>query len=319
MLGKPKRQKSFSEHELSQHKSRKTRLAEIDRLINWAPIERRLQALFTKETGRPSHSPLLMFKALLLAQWYDLSDPQLEESIVDRLSFRHFLGLGLGEAVPDETSFCRFRNLLSRTGLAAELLALINRQLEQRGLVVKQGTLVDATLVKAAVRPPGKNKASLDPEASWTVRDDNKLHFGYKAHIGRDQDSGLVRKLELTTASVHDSQVFEPLLSGDEAAVYADKAYDDRQRRCGLKAKGIFDGIMDKGRRNHPLSEEQILRNKNLSRVRSGIENLFGTLKRVYRWARVRYLGIKKNLNHLHLLAMAYNLKRALRLEAQIT
>lgn len=316
MLGKAEQQRSFSEEELKAHKLHKGYLAKIDRLIDWRPLDALLQSLYPSAVGRPSHPPLVMFKGLLLAQWYKLSDPGLEEAINDRLSFRHFLGLSLAESVPDETSFCRFRNLLAQRGLMEPAGALINQQLDARGLLIKQGTLIDATLVEAAPRRPGKDTAPKDPQASYTKRQ-KKIHYGYKAHIGVDQGSGLVRKVGLTGACVHDSHVFDELLSGDEAAVFADKAYDDRERRQKLQAKGVYPGILEKGYRNHPLTPEQKHHNKILSRVRSGIERIFGTLKRVYRWQRVRYLGLKKNLNHLYLLTMAYNLKRMLTLETQ--
>lgn len=313
MLGKSKRQRGFSDFELSGHTTYKQFLGKLDQGLDWEPIKKLLESLFTAKTGRPSHPPLLMFKALLLAQWYRLSDPLLEEAVNDRVSFRQFLGLPLGAAAPapDETSFCRFRQLLEERGLMPQVWELLNRQLEAKGLQVNRGTIIDATLVQAAPRPPAKTAEPKDPEASWTVRLKGP-HYGFKAHIG-------VRQVELTTAAVHDSQVFEVLLSGDEAAVFADKAYCDQERTRQLRAQDIFDGILEKGYRHQPLSPQQEQRNKNLSRVRSGVERIFGTVKRTYGWSRVRYLGLRKNRLHLYLLAMAYNLKRILRLSPQFT
>src|SRR6185295_15264339 len=147
-----------------------------------------------------------LFKGLLLQQWYGLSDPGLEEALRDRASFRFFCGFSLGDAVPDETTFCRFRGALAARGLAEALFAEINRQLEAKGFIVRRGTLLDATLVRAAVQPPHPEEGragARDPEARWTVRDDPKKNtYGYKAHVAADQGSGLIRKALLTPANV---------------------------------------------------------------------------------------------------------------------
>ena len=158
-----------------------------------------------------------------MAQWYSLSDPELEEAINDRLSFQRFLGLSFTDAVPDETRFCRFRNRLAEEGLGERLFAMLAEQLDAKGLLVRRGSLIDATLIKAQPRPPRRGKPSIDAEAEWTSRGKDG-HFGYKGHLSVDEGSGLIRRLALTGANFPESYMFEEMVSGDEAAVFGDKA-----------------------------------------------------------------------------------------------
>ena len=156
----------------------------------------------------------------------------------------------------------------------------------------------------------GGTVSEVDPEAGWTKRG-SRAYFGYKAHLAVDQGSGVVRGAILTSADVHDSVPADRLIQGDERAVYADKAYDSQARRGRFVAAGIRDGIMYTARRNQPLTDWQVARNAILAKVRSGVERVFGTLKRSYRYRRVRYRGLEKNEAHLHLLCIALNLRRA--------
>ena len=291
-------------------------LDRINEELDWRRFEKPLRKVFkNSKRGRKSYPPVVLFKVLLLQQWYALSDPMAEETIGDRLSFRRFLGLGLHEAVPDETTICRFRGRLAEKRLADKLLGELNRQLDGKGLLVKQGTLVDASLIEALSRPPRKDETTpKDPDADWTVKRGQPT-YGYKLHVGVDQISGLIRKAEMTPASVHDSQVFEPLLSGDESSVYADKAYDDTARRLRLKTEGVMDGILKKARRNTPLTDWERTWNRYLSAVRSPVERVFGTLKRGYGFRKVAYVGLARNRNQALLLCMAFNLRKMTRLQ----
>jgi IS5 family transposase len=260
-----------------------------------------------------------MLKVMLLQQWYAASDPAIEEALRDRLSFRRFAGFGLDDATPDHSTISRFRTQLTRRGLAAPLFAAVGRQLEARGLLVKQGTLLDATLLEAQVRRPPfaagpRARSSTDRDAAW-ARKGGAAHFGYKAHVGMDAGSGLIRRARLTPANVNETEVAEELLGGDEAAVYADKAYDTKARRARLKSRGVKDRIMHRPNKHHPeLPHWQKRRNALLSRVRAPVEQVFGTLKRGYGYRRVRYLGLERNATELWLKCTAYNLKRAVRL-----
>lgn len=283
----------------------------LNTVINWRPLEYRIEKLYSQETGRPGFPALMMFKALLLAQWYGLSDPELEDCLKDRLSFKQFVGIGIEEDVPDETTLCRFRNRLMEKHLLEKLFRLVNEQLEEKNLFVKTGTLIDASIAEAE---GGKKKLEKrqDKEATW-VKKNTKSYFGYKAHAAMDWQSWLVHDLETTTASVHDSQVWNELLSGHEKAVFADKGYYDEGYKAVLRKQGIYCGILDKAKKNAPLSPRQTKRNKQKSRIRCNVERFFAVLWDRYK-AKVRYIGLKKNKEHLFSLGLAYNLERAVSL-----
>jgi len=286
-------------------------LDRINTALNWKRFDKTLHQVFkTSKEGRPSYPPVVMFKVLLLQQWYGLSDPMAEEAISDRLSFRRFLGLGLHDTVPDETTICRFRGRLAEKCLTPKLLRELNRQLDGKGLLIKQGTLVDASLVEAHSKPPRKDDtAPKDPDAAWTVKRGQPT-YGYKLHVGVDEDSGLIRKAEMTPANVHDTKVFETLLSGDEKSVYADKAYDSTARRERLKKADVMAGILKKGRRNKPLTDWERTWNRYLSTIRSPVERVFGTLKRSYGFRRAAYVGLERTRNQGLLLCIAFNLRK---------
>jgi len=283
--------------------------------VKWYRFEKLLGRLHAAPTGRPSYPVLVMFKALLLAQWYGLSDEGLEEALNDRLSFRRFVGLGLDGDTPDHSTLCRFRNDLASAGLAEKLFAEMNRQLERLGLMLKRGTLIDATLVEAARRPPAfdSEEDGSDPDAAFGKRSRRGgSSYGFKAHVAVDEGSILIRDAILTPGNVNDTVVADALIQGDERAVYADAAYDTHARRALLKASGIRDGIMHRPNKHHPeLLPWQKQRNRAISAIRSRVETIFAILKRHYGYIRVRYLGLIKNQSHLHLLCIALNLRRA--------
>jgi len=213
-------------------------------------------------------------KLLLLQQWYGLSDPGLEEAVDDRLSFRRFAGLPLDEGVPDHSAIWRFRQELAKAGLAEALFAEVGRQLDAKELIVRKGTLIDATLVAAAVKPPKGNAGEVserDPEAGWTKKN-GKSHFGYKAHIAVDEGSEIIRDAILTSADLHDSQPAASLIQGDEKAVYGDKAYASEALRTKLAAAGIDDRVMYKASRNKPLKPWQTWFNKVVAAIRCAVE-----------------------------------------------
>jgi len=291
-------------------------LDRIDEALDWKRFGKHLRKVFKDSRGgRPSYPPVVLFKVLLLQQWYGLSDPMAEEAIGDRLSFRRFLGLGLHDAVPDETTICRFRGRVAELRLADKLLRELNRQLDGKGLLVKQGTLIDASLVEAHSRPPRKDQPDpKDPDAAWTVKRGQPT-YGYKLHVGVDADSGLIRKADMTPANVHDTKVFETLLSGDENSVYADKAYDSTARRKRLKTADVMAGILKKGRRNKPLTDWERTWNRYLSVIRSPVERVFGTLKRSYGFRRGAYVGLMRTRNQALLLCMAFNLRKMVQLQ----
>ena len=294
------------------------RLDRIDGLIDWRGVEKVLRPVRSK-IGRGGYPALSLFKACLLAQWYVLSDPGLEEALCDRLSFRRFCGFGLSDETPDETTFVRFRQALRAHDLHGRLFDEINRQLDEQGLILRQGTLVDATLVGASTSRPkmGADQDEVrDKDANWTKRG-SRSHYGYKVHVGTDFGSGLIRSRVLTPAKTYESEVGDELVIGDEAAVYADKAYEHKDRRRRLKSLGINDRIMHRSHKNQPrLPHWQSVRNKLISPIRAAVEQVFGLMKRSYGFTRVRYVGLEANAVHLDLLCIAINLRRAERLTA---
>jgi IS5 family transposase len=289
-------------------------LEDIDKAFDWGAFEVLLAPVHGSSKGAPGYPPMTMFKIILLQQWYTLSDPGAEEAVRDRLSFRRFCGLPLDQETPDHASIWRFRQIVDQLGLAQALLVEANRQLDARGLIVKSGTLVDATLIAAAVRRPyeGGGVNPRDPDARFAVKR-GKTYFGYKAHLAVDEGSGLVRQAEMTSANVHDGRLAEMLIQGDEQGLFADKAYDSRAFRETLKRRGISDGVAWRVKHpRHPLQTWQIWVNALAASIRSGVERANATMKRWYGMGRVRYLGLPRNACHLQFVALAMNMKRAL-------
>lgn len=293
---------------------RKDHLAEIDALIDWGEIEGLLRPLRAGKMGRPPYPVLSMFKLLLLQRWYGLSDEATEDALADRLSFRRFAGFGLEDTIPDASTLCRFRADLVEAGLGEKLFEAAGRSFDAKGLLVRQGTLIDASLVSAAVaeprKQPGGGTSKVDPEATWAKKG-HKATFGYKLHIAVDQGSGLVRQARLTRATVADCIVGPQLVQGDEAAVYADMAYDNAVMRARLDEAGIANKVMRRPNRYHRLSQHDVDRNTAIGRIRGRVESVFGTLKRSYGRSRLRYIGLTKNSLDLLLTLIAMNLRRA--------
>ena len=279
-------------------------LKEVDALVDWIPVVSALSGIYGSGTGRPSYPLLTMLKILLLQQWHSLSDYQMEQTLADRISFRRFAGLGLGDEVPDHSTICRFR--AQAAGRLEAVMAALEAQFGQKGLVVKQGTLLDATFVKAS-----SGKRRVDPEAGRYGLNKESGVSGYKAHVGVDEGSGIVRRVAVTPANVNDTVVADALIAGDEAAVYADKAYDTRARRERLEARGVFAGLMHRPAGARKLSEEQTAFNKAVGKTRCAVERVFAVLKLHYRMRRTRYRGLARTAAQIRLAIIAMNLKRA--------
>jgi len=313
MIRREQKQNGFAEAFIYIPKS-ETVLDKVDSSVDWKPIRRRIEKLYRKDgPGRLAFPALTMFKVLLLQGWYDLSDPAAEEAIADRISFRRFVGLRMDEKTPDHSTIHRFRDRIAP--IAERLLGQVTRQLDAKGLVLKKGTMVDASLLGSAARPPAKGGTTSDPDASWGGKKD-AMTYGYKIHVGMDQGSELIRKAKITPANVHDSQVFKELVSGDEAAVYADKAYDSQEHSDWLESQRIADCVMIRGVRGRGVGAAARRFNRDVSRVRSGVERYFGTLKRIYKFRRCRYWTLSRNRCHVFVLCTCYNLKWGVKLQA---
>ena len=309
-------QLSLAETLLDPRLGTNARLRSISEVIDWAPLERLAGVLQVGQTGRPPYPAGAMIRALYLQTLYGLSDPGLEEALIDRLSFRRFCGFGLDETTPDETTICRFRLAASQKGVLAACFEEVNRQLDAKGLILRKGTLIDATLLAAASRKPSHKagkaaRVEREPGASWT-RKNGKSHFGYRLHIGADQAHTLIRTVRLTPAHVGESPVAEVLICGDEKAVYGDKGYEHKGRRARLKAKGVKDRICHRADKHRPqLPHWQVQRNKAIAKRRAPVERIFGSAKRLFNYARVRSTNFAANLGQALCFATVFNLRRA--------
>src|SRR5580658_1775685 len=293
-------------------------LDEMDRIVPWERLRAIVEPYYPKsETGRPRIDLVLMLRIHFLQQWFNLSDPAAEESLYDITSMRKFAGVDLGNApVPDETTICKFRHLLEKHDLGKKLFDEVNAYLRDSGVKVASGTIVDATIIAAPSST--KNKAGeRDPEMHQTKKG-NQWHFGMKAHIGIDSASKVVHSVVTTAANVHDSRVIADLLHGKETRVWGDSAYLGQHEAIVGKAPQARLFINKRAYRNRPLSDADRATNRRKSRVRSRVEHIFGTIKGVFHFRKVRYRGLAKNTNRIAVLLALANLltqkKRLLRL-----
>lgn len=314
---------------LSDRLGKDDHLSKLNKLIDWNRISQELKDLHAP-IGRKSYPELKMFKALLLGQWHSLSDPGLERSLKVRLDFMEFTGFGLTENLPDETTLCRFRNLLINNDLLELLLENINKQLERANLKIENAdrAIVDATIIDSAARPKRmlefdvdreENKSqvkvqeSVDPDARW-LKKGNRFHYGYKCFTRVDEE-GYIEKVHLTPANRSELKEFSRIVSGcpDQTEVLADKGYASRENRSYLESHHLKDGIMHKAVRGRPLHEQQKFMNREISKLRYIVEQTYGTLKRRFLFCRSTYIGIKKTLGQAYLKAMCLNLLKAVR------
>jgi transposase, IS5 family len=288
-------------------------LDEMNRVVPWSELAAVIAPHYQPAaTGRRLTEAELLLRLHCLQLWYNLSDPGVEDAVHDRLSFQRFLGLDpLNQTVPDETTVLNFRRLLEQHGLAEAIFARVNAGLAAQGLLVKTGTVVDATIL-AAPSSTKNAEGKRDPQMSSTQKNGD-WHFGMKAHIGVDAHSGLVHTVKTTTASVHDSQVFTELTHGEETVIAGDSAYANQMLKANCRQAGLIYLIHDKATRAKPLSTRQRHRNRQKSSLRSKVEFPFRIIKRLWGHASVRYRGLAKNTARLHLLFALSNLYQARR------
>ena len=292
---------------------RRDALAEINGLVDWQPLERLLSLIHCAEKGEAAYPPLMMFKVVLLQRWYELSDPAMEDALFDRMSFLSFVGLSAEDQTPDHSTIWRFRQALAQDGLIERLFGELSRQLEARGVRIKQGTLIDASIVQSAARRPRMDEGQTSPtdsDARFGANNERRrFTFGYKVHIAVDQGSTTIDKWRLTPANAQEVTV-APALLPETGAVYADRGYDSAALHAELAARGLEDAIMRRGRRNQPLSQAQTARNHALSLKRRPVEAVFGTLKRCYGFHRMPYFSASRNAVAFGLACIAFNLRR---------
>ena len=270
-------------------------LSEMESVVRWSALCAKIAPHYPKSgNGRPPVGLERMLRIYFLQQWFNLSDPGVEEALYDSLSMRSFVGIDLGrEPVPDETTVCKFRHLLEAKGLGRELFEAVGVHLASLGLKVNRGTIVDATIL-AAPSSTKNAKKERDPEMHQTKKG-NAWHFGMKMHVGVDSKTKLIHSVETTAANVHDSQVVEKLLHGRETRVWGDSAYIGQKAKIRTVARAARCFIQAKAGRNRPLTEEQKETNRNKSRVRAKGEHPFLVFKRIFGFVKVRYRGLAKN------------------------
>jgi transposase, IS5 family len=288
------------------------RLDRLSGLVKWYRFEKVLNGLRDGGSGRPAYPVLLMFKVLLLQSLYGLSDAEMEEALLDRLSFRRFVGLALSDAVPDHSTICRFRNMLVEQAVLERLFAELDRQLDKAGLILRRGTMLDATVIETSAARPGDDRPSRDPDARFTRRQGRQgSSFGYKAHVGVDEGSGLIRSVVTTPANVNDTVPADTLICGDERAVLADAAYHSHAREAALKARSIKPRLMRRPNKHHPKLPPRLQRyNRLIARRRAAVETTFATLKRRMGLNCIRYRGLAKATGQVILAAIAFNMRK---------
>lgn len=311
------RQKTFAEAGFEKHRKQTRRerfLDEMDCVVPWERLCGVIEPFYPKVSGAGRRPVGLerMLRIHFLQHWFNLSDPSAEEALYDSRAMRRFAGIDLGnEPVPDETTICKFRHLLEKHGLGARLFEMIGEHLEDAGLKIRTGTIVDATIIDAPSSTKNKDKAR-DPEMHQTKKG-NQWHFGMKAHIGVDSASKTIHAVVATAANVHDSQILEDLLHGNETRVWGDSAYSGQGEVLREHAPGATDFTHKKGSRNHPLSDRDKEKNRTKSKVRAKVEHPFLILKRIFGFNKVRYRGLDKNANRLFTACGLVNLYMARR------
>jgi len=304
-------QMTFSEAEY-QNKKRKTRreifLDRMDKLIPWKQLEKKVARYYPKgQNGRPPYPLSAMLRVHCMQLFYNLSDPAMEDALYEIESMRRFAGLRLADRLPDETTILNFRHFLERYGLGKVLFKEVNKHLEKNGLMLREGSIVDATIISAPSSTKNKT-GQRDPEMHQT-RKGNQWHFGMKMHIGVDDALGLIHSMDTTAANVHDIVPSAELLHGDERRVFGDAGYLGIQKRDEHKhRKEVSWFIAKRTGTRKKLDADQLKVEQIKASVRAKVEHPFRYIKQVFGYSKVRYRGLAKNSNRLHLLAALSNL-----------
>ena len=289
-------------------------LAEMDRVVPWQAILALIEPHYPKAGNGTQPMPMeRMLRIYFMQQWFNLSDPAMEDALYDSESMRRFAGIELSEdAIPDETTILRFRHLLEKHYLTQAIFGQIRTLLEQKRLLLKSGTIVDATIIEAP--PSTKNEeGARDPEMHQTKKGKD-WHFGMKAHVGTDR-RGIVHSLTTTAANASDISQMPQLLHGQEREVFGDQAYWSESHRQGARARGIRYRVNRRPNPGRPLSRLERRLNRLRSATRARGEHAFPVVTRLWGFTKVRYRGLAKNTARLFAafaLANLYLLRRRL-------
>ena len=311
-------------------------LEQLNAMVNWERFEPILNAAIPREIspkgGRPPFNNLLMFKILIIKRLYNLSFDQTEYQINDRVSFTRFLGFDFGSVVPDAKTIWLYEDLLSKSEAGKKLFDMFFREIEAKGYVTKEGSIVDASFIEAPRRKNTKEQreklksgevpeewgdpkhpqklAQRDTDASWAKKGDES-HFGYKDHVKVDMDSKIIVNYNVTTASTNDLKGAEGIFDESDKAAYGDSAYPDLSL-----PEGVENMISEKARRNKPLTEEQKQGNHQKAKKRCRVEHVFAGMARMLGGTTVRCKNLKRANFNISMLNLVYNMRRVLYLNA---
>jgi len=270
-------------------------LATMETIVPWQALCTVIEPHYPKPgNGRPPVGLQRMLRMYFVQHWFNLADEACEEALLDSTALRRFVGIDLGrERVPDGTTLLKFRRILEQHKLGEQLFATVGRVLQERGLKVGTGTIVDATIIGAPSSTKNAEKAR-DPEMRQTKKG-QQWYFGMKMHIGVDSRTGLAHSAMLTAANVHDKHALAELLHGAEQRVYGDSAYASQKELISSKAPQARDFTNQRVRRGGEIDELERSKNRNKSRVRARVEHVFAVIKRLWGFSKVRYRGLAKN------------------------
>jgi IS5 family transposase len=304
-----------------ENKKKKTRrekfLEEMNQVIPWEELLQIVNKYYPMAgNGRHPMPMERMLRIYFMQQWYGLSDPAMEDALYDIESMRRFADINIEvDVIPDETTILNFRHLLERHNLTKQIFEKTKRYLSEKGLLLREGTIVDATIINAPSSTKNQNRTR-DKEMRQTKKG-NQWYFGMKAHVGTDTSRGLAHSVVVTDAAVHDSQVMDELLHGEEEAVYGDKAYVSEEKKKEYEARGVKWCVNLKANRGHQLNQEEVECNHKRSQIRAKGEHAFMVVKHLWRYQKVRYKGLYKNavqVFSLFALANLYLVRHELRM-----
>jgi IS5 family transposase len=280
----------------------------MEQVVPWRELCALIEPHYPKPgNGRPPVGVERMLRIYFLQQWFNLSDPAVEEALYDSVVMRQFVGIDLGqEPVPDETTVCKFRHVLEQHQLGEEILGTINLQLQARGVRISTGTIVDATILHAPTSTKNREQQR-DPEMHQSKKG-KQWYFGMKAHVGVDSKTKIIHTAVATAANVADSRVLPDLLHGEETRVWGDQAYRGQTEVIKACAPGAQDHTHRRYRYKNGIDEEERAKNRTKSSVRSKVEHVFQVMKLKFGFVKLRYRGLKKNAHQLFVVCGLVNL-----------
>jgi IS5 family transposase len=288
-------------------------LEEMEQVVPWRKLCALVEPHYPQAgQGRPPVGVERMLRMYFLQQWFNLSDPAVEEALYDSMVLRQFVGIDLGrEPVPDETTVCKFRHLLEKHNLGEQILGTVNLHLQSKGVRITTGTIVDATILHAPSSTKNREQKR-DPEMHQT-RKGKQWYFGMKAHVGVDSKSKVIHTAVVTAANVADVTVLPDLLHGEETRVWGDQAYRGQTEVIHQCAPLAQDCTHRRYRYKNRIDEVERAKNRNKSSIRSKVEHVFAVMKLKFGFVKVRYRGLKKNANRLFTTCALVNLFMARR------